>query len=63
MKKLKLLAFGMVLSLTGAVYAFSGAAVSDSCPMKDSDCCKKAQRDCCKGKTRADSCPLCKAKK
>ncbi len=35
MKKLKVLAVGMVLSLTGAVYAFSGAQItSDSCPMK-----------------------------
>jgi len=71
MKKLKLLVVGMVLTLTGAAYAFSGAqASSDSCPMGGgADCCKKAQMDCCKkakaeGKTTAEgTCLFCKAKK
>ncbi len=35
MKKLKVLAVGLVLSLTGAVYAFSGAPTTpDSCAVK-----------------------------
>jgi hypothetical protein len=52
MNKLKLFVVGMVLTITGAVYAFSGAqAAPDSCPMSGgevADCCKKAVMDCCK---------------
>lgn len=67
MKKLKLLAVGMVLTLTGAVYALSGAqAASDSCPMGgggDADCCKKAVMDCCKKAAKSgETCPFCKKK-
>ncbi len=73
MKKIKLLAVGAVLTLTGAVYAFSGAqAATDSCLMGGSgdvaDCCKKAVMDCCK-KAKAEgtataegTCLLCKKK-
>lgn len=73
MKKLKVLAVGMVLTLTGAIYAFSGAqAATDSCPMGGgsdvADCCKKAVMDCCK-KAKAEgtataegTCPFCKKK-
>ncbi len=51
MKKLKVLAIGLVLSLTGAVYAFSGAGnTPDSCPMKmDGSSCCKSDSSCCKG--------------
>lgn len=50
MKKLKVLAISLVLSLTGAVYAFSGLqSTSDSCAIsKDGNCCK-AEASCCKG--------------
>ncbi len=50
MNKLKVLAIGLVLSLTGAVYAFSGLqSASDSCAIsKDGNCCK-AKASCCKG--------------
>jgi hypothetical protein len=67
MKKLKLLAVGMVLTLTGAVYAFTGAqAATDSCPMGGgdvADCCKKAVMDCCKKAAKSgETCPFCKKK-
>jgi hypothetical protein len=68
MNKLKLLAVGMVLTLTGAVFAFSGGQSAwDSCPMGggDADCCKKAEASCCKkaeGKTTEGTCPFCKKK-
>ncbi len=67
MKKLKLLAVGMVLTLTGAVYAFTGAqATTESCPMGgsgDADCCKKAVMDCCKKAAKSgETCPFCKKK-
>ncbi len=67
MNKLKFLVVGTVLTLTGAVFAFSGAqTATDSCPMGggDADCCKKAVMDCCKKAAKSgETCPFCKAKK
>ncbi len=61
MKKLKVLAVGLVLSLTGAVYAFSGAPTTpDSCAVKrDGSSCCKPNAVCCKGGDGA----CCKARR
>lgn len=39
MKKIKILAVGLVLALSGVVYAFSGSeSASDSCPLVQMGC-------------------------
>lgn len=60
MKKMKILAIGLMLTLTGAVYALTtNQPTTDTCALsKDSSCCKP-DAACCKD----GSCPMCKGKK
>jgi hypothetical protein len=60
MKKMKILAVGLMLTLTGAVYAFTSTqASSDTCALSRSGSCCKPDAACCKD----GSCPMCKGKK
>ncbi len=60
MKKIKVLAMGLILGLTGVVYAVSNSqSAADSCAIKkdgsgcckpNTSCCKDGNGSCCKAK-------------
>lgn len=60
MKKIKILAVGLVLTLTGAVYAVTSSQVpADTCAFSKNGSCCKPDAACCKD----GSCPMCRGKK